>query len=435
LWTCAFLFGVIIPTNWPLIPSIWIILGWVLLAFFIGLCCPARYHIFSKPSIGLLLGMAWLCYHALSLEANLPATYFNQPITISGHIVSFPEYQTKQVKFEYLLEKINNRAINPIKVLLTDYHYDRASSFIVKRGEYWELVAKLKKPRGFWNPGSFDYQALLLQRGITVTGTLIHSSQVPNPIRLATPYQLFAPVYKAMNRVHAWRITLNQNMQDSVQEPAYLGLLQALVTGVRDKILPNQWDIMRSTGTNHLFSISGLHVGFIGGIIYSIVYFLWSRIGLSYWRIPSQQVAYLAAWIGAVGYSVLSGFALPIQRVMIMFTLFVFTVLRRRALSVWHGWCTALLLTLLLNPFLVLSESFWLSFGAVAIIFYGMGGRIRVLSDASWLQSWIRSWHTQLIVSIGLIPATLFFFQQVPILGFLANLIAIPWVGVNYTAY
>jgi competence protein ComEC len=78
----------------------------------------------------------------------------------------------------------------------------------------------------------------------------------------------------------------------------------------------------------------------------------------------------------------------------------------------------------LIDPWAVLAPGFWLSFGAVAVIFYITTGRI---APGHWLTTWGR---VQLAVTLALIPPLLALFQQVSIVSPLANAVAIPVVSL-----
>lgn len=82
-----------------------------------------------------------------------------------------------------------------------------------------------------------------------------------------------------------------------------------------------------------------------------------------------------------------------------------------------------LLAILMIEPFVVLSASFWLSFFAVFLIFYSISNRLK--SFNKW-ESWCR---IQITLSLGLIPLSLLFFHQISWVSFFANLIAIPLIG------
>ena len=72
----------------------------------------------------------------------------------------------------------------------------------------------------------------------------------------------------------------------------------------------------------------------------------------------------------------------------------------------WHSWSAALILVLAFNPVSVLSESFWLSFGTIALIIYGMSGRLSVSS------LWWKWGRVQWVVGLGLIPLNLLYFSR-----------------------
>lgn len=138
---------------------------------------------------------------------------------------------------------------------------------------------------------------------------------------------------------------------------------------------------MRGTGTNHLFAISGLHLAFMAGMVYWLIQTSWRWMPSAALRIPNGQIAAALSGLFAIFYSALSGWALPVQRALCMLWIGLLTKLLRRHLSYGHALYSALGIMLLLAPFSVLSASFWLSFGAVALILYGVLGRLRLRTD------------------------------------------------------
>jgi competence protein ComEC len=106
-----------------------------------------------------------------------------------------------------------------------------------------------------------------------------------------------------------------------------------------------------------------------------------------------------------------------------MLAVFILTILSKRHINAWTAWSLALFSVLLLNPLSVLTESFWLSFTTIALIIIGMHGR---LSPSGIWWKWGR---VQWVIAIGLIPMTLILFQQFSLISFIANSVAIPWLG------
>lgn len=370
--------------------------------------------IFFPPTLlryplALLLGFGWTVLHAnWQLQEMLPPELADKPSVIIGTIHSIPERKNKSYSFIFKTEQITsaNTCLKQPFFLRLTWYYPRQD---LQVGEKWQLQVKLKKARGSWNPGGFDYQKWLFAQGISATGTV----SAKNNILLGSKRYFIDKTREALaNAISA-----------SLKQQPLPGLISALAVGVRDRITEQQWAVLRGTGTNHLFAIAGLHIGFVTSIIHGLVSFLWRRSGTLALYLPTPQAAALAALIAAVVYSALAGFALPTQRAVIMTTVFLMNVLWRKSLMPWSAWCIALFFVLLLEPLAILTDSFWLSFCAVAFIIYGIGGRIA--QKGLW-------WHwgrAQWVMALGLIPLCLLFFQQTSIVGVLANIVAVPWVG------
>jgi len=84
----------------------------------------------------------------------------------------------------------------------------------------------------------------------------------------------------------------------------------------------------------------------------------------------------------------------------------------------------ALLVVLLLDPLAVLDGGFWLSFTAVAIILFAMGG------ERSRSPGW-RWFGLHAVISLALLPLTFLLFQQGSLISPVANFIAVPWVSLT----
>ena len=100
----------------------------------------------------------------------------------------------------------------------------------------------------------------------------------------------------------------------------------------------------------------------------------------------------------------------------------IMLMLRKTSIA-WSAWCLSMLCVLLLNPLSVLTMSFWLSFGSVALIIYGISSRL--MPKGMWWKLGRMQW----VIAIGLIPLSIGLFQQCSFVSFIANSIAIPWVG------
>ncbi len=353
------------------------------------------------------LGFAWpLLFAWPILDKQLPTTLIGKDITVQGQIVSIPQVtvteQQAQTRFQFYIPTLKQR------VLLNWYQ----APATLQVGDNWQLHLRLKPARGFMNPGGFDYERWLLQHALQTKG-YVRNSQA-NQLLVSPWYQ------QPLARVREYMQT---RLSQAANQARFLGLIQALVIGERSAMTTSQWHVLQATGTTHLMSISGLHIGLVASAVFFLMALLWRRSEYLLLRLPAQRAALMAACIAALFYSALAGFALPTQRALIMLAVFTWAALRYRHTSLWQGWATSLLLVLIVDPFASLASGFWLSFAAVAVLIYGLSGRIHT---SPWWQRWGRA---QWVVTIGLFPLTLLFFQRSSLVALVANIIAIPWVG------
>jgi len=174
-------------------------------------------------------------------------------------------------------------------------------------------------------------------------------------------------------------------------------------------------------------SISGLHVTMVAGLFAMLVSWCWRRSEFLALALPAQKAAAVAGFLAAFAYCLISGFAVPAQRTLYMVGVVAVALWFGRATSASRVLAAALFIVLVLDPWAVLSPGFWLSFAAVAVIFFVATGRT---ARPHWLAQWGR---VQWAVTVGLAPLLLVLFQQVSLVSPVANALAIPLVSFVIT--
>lgn len=407
LFSLAFLTGVIVLQFFSFLPSpIWIVaaLGAAILLHQLKLSCQ-RLMLFISIS---LLGFAWVLFHAQQI-ANFTLAHEQEDkvITLKGCIHSLPQVSPERSSFIFKLKTIDQQPMSTL-VRLSWPHPSQA--LIV--GDCWQLSAKLKRIHSTMNPGGFDYEAWAFQNGLRASGVVMN--------KLAANKIESDNYFSFIKRL---RQTIQQKVQRLLPATETAPWLLALMIGERSGIPPSQWEVLRNTGTNHLMAIAGLHIGFMSGLAALLTAWLWRRMPGLCLRLPAKEAGACAALLLAICYSALAGFSIPTQRASIMISIYLITTLKRRLIPEWQAWSLALLIVLLLNPLSVLSSSFWLSFVTIALILYGMGGRLGAHNF------WWKWGRPQWVIAVGLLPLSLWIFTQYSLVSFLANSIAIPWVG------
>lgn len=407
--TLAFLGGILLLHQCIVLPPMW---WWYFLPLSISLVfLPGRRWL--KLLACLLIGFLWALIqaHAL-LKQQLPAELVNQNLTVLGYVASLPERQGNRLRFEFDIRETSEPRLTqyPKKVRLSWYD---STTVVLKPGDKWQLTLRLRPPHNFTNPGSFDYSAWLLQKGILATGSIYNKGENTYLGSEGTRYP-----------IQHLRFQIRSYIQAALGNSPGAGLVIALVIGDRSGITETEWTVLQQTGTVHLMAISGLHIGLVAGFVFFIVLHFWRYLPRANLFLPAPKAAAMAAWLAALMYSALAGFAIPTQRALIMLAVILLSVFMQRTHKPSQVVAVALLLILLWDPFAALSASFWLSFCAVALIYYFL--QTQPLRK-SRLTHW---WRMQLAISLGLLPIVVVFFQQAPLLSPLTNLLAIPWVSV-----
>ena len=381
-------------------------------------------HALVSALLGAAFGFGWAAAFAQwRLADHLDPVWEGRDVTLTGVIASLPQTFERGVRFDFDVEAVKPaEAVVPQRVSIAWYNGLSPEEYQVlmpvRAGERWRLDARLRLPHGLANPHGFDYEAWLLERGIRATGFVSARGDSE---------RLDALVMRPAYVIERLREDIRVRFQDALEGSPYAGILIALAIGDQRAIEPGDWQVFARTGVSHLMSISGMHVTMVSGLFAWLAFNLWRRVPWLALRLPAQKAAAIVAMAGALAYCLISGFAVPAQRTLYMVGAVALALWLDRASSGSRVLAWALAAVLLLDPWAVLAPGFWLSFGAVALIFYVSACRI---GRPGWLMQW---GAVQWAVTVGLAPLTLVLFQQVSLVSPLANAVAIPLVSLVVT--
>ena len=341
------------------------------------------------------------------LDARLNESFDNQIVRLSGEIIDIPEQRDKSIRFQLKPDFIENYpGALPDKIRLSWYRNDQQP----QAGQRWQLLAKLRLPAGFQNPGGFDYERWLFAKGIGATG-YVRASAINQKIGQSS-----------LSFISRWRTAIKQGIDRRCAKCPENGLIKALSIGYRGDIDPQHRQILQDTGTAHLLAISGLHIGIVSGLFYFI--------GGRFWKIYFHRLrvsrplfsASLAVSSGLI-YAALAGFSLPTVRALIMLAIIFLALSLRTGVNLLNSIALAVIVILLIDPLAIGSASFWLSISALLIIAFG---QYRLTYQR---QAWRQLVLLQLLFSLFFVPISILLFDQLNPASFLANIIAIPVVS------
>ncbi len=369
--------------------------GWLLAMLVLALMLlPWR----SYPLAFFLLGLSWACISAQwALDDRLLPALDGQTRWVEGRVTGLPQQTGTGVRFE--LADSQSRTARLPKRIRVSWHGGPS----VRSGERWRLAVTLKRPSGLLNFHGFDYEAWLLAQRIGATASVKDGERLA-PAR------------------NAWRDNLRQRLMD-VDMQNRQAAVTALVLGDGSGLGAQDWRVLQDTGTVHLLVISGQHIGLLAGLIYGLVAGL-ARCGAWPRALPWLPWACGLAFVTALGYGLLAGFGVPVQRACMMVALVLLWRLRFRHLGAWWSLLLAFNAVLLFEPLASLQPGFWLSFAAVAVLVLAFSAR---LGPWSVWQAWTRP---QWLIAIGLFPVLLMLGLPISLSAPVANLFAVPWISL-----
>jgi competence protein ComEC len=385
---------------------------------------------------GSILGFVWASSvgHWYS-SWQLPNRYFNENVIIEGivetlqiqprnstqiHILKNTQVyaQSKMKRFEHKsvmlrLSKIGKKALyHSPRVRLS--WFEPVMEF--QQGDNVRLLANIKRPHALANEFGFNRQKWLVSQNIVGIGS-IKTSPTNSLLRANSSLR-----QKLANRLLLYSSKYNlQNIK----------WILALSLGERSLFTSADWKLLQTTGTAHLFAISGLHLGIVSLLFFNLtktILFLAIRV------MKSNQQSNIAPWAIVVSipfcflYAYLSGFQIPVIRSIIaLFFLayLMFCQLHWRPIAIFLN---LLVFFFLLFPLSIIGMSFWFSFGAIFAICFFMWRYPRV--DNSIWQVTKQTITLQLFLSLIMLPLGAINFGMLSTVSALVNLVVMPVVGL-----
>ncbi|NOX25195.1 MAG: DNA internalization-related competence protein ComEC/Rec2, partial [Deltaproteobacteria bacterium] len=229
-------------------------------------------------------------------------------------------------------------------------------------GDHIIALAELAPVAGYDVPGAFDYRSYLAYQGIRVSGWL----SSPLLIRKVIPIPPDTLAAKLKNIPEIIRQRLGRRLDQSV--PAQSGIYKALLIGDRAGLSQDILETFKACGIVHLLAISGIHMGLLALVVTLCITWLLKRSQWALFNIPISKTAAVLSLPPLILYALIAGFHPPAVRALIMVAVFIGALLVNRQWSIMNNIAIAALVILAINPALLFTASFQLSFAAIISI-------------------------------------------------------------------
>jgi ComEC/Rec2-related protein len=235
-----------------------------------------------------------------------------------------------------------------------------------------------------------------------------------------------------ISSLEQWFLDLREKVRSKIEnslEGDVSAIALAFLIGDQNRISKNLMSDIRNSGLAHLLSISGFHLALASAIFFVSTRFILSRSAFLILNFDIKKAAAIAAISGTYFYLKIAASPIPAQRAFIMVLLVLIALFVGQKINSKRAIMTAVLVLILYNPLAVFNISFQLSFAAILVLgsFYEVMPRLR--SNNLFLKAvcyFIEIILVSIIIQIATTPFLMHSFQNVSLLGFIANILAIP---------
>ncbi len=385
----------------------------------------------------LLAGLLYWTAFATHTPSRLVEQAGLDPVRIVGSVTEAVRHAQGRSVIMLAVSRLGDEPhARPVegRLRLTWRNPDRA----VEQGDQVAATARIRAPSGTLNPGGFDYAAYLERRKIDAMASVSGPGAL-RVVRSPTEWSRWTP----WRVIDAWRDRIRRAAVDTLTGSA-LGIYLGIIVGDAGYLSPEVRDAFMATGTVHILSISGSHLGLIAFLSFFLIKGSCRRLpplwllALSR-RITPTRLAALLTIAPVTFYTLLAGAEVATVRSLVMILIFL--------LAVWLGYeqnlllalASAALLILLHDPHALYEISFQLSYLSVLAIALVLRWRTREAPTGipgPEAQGWERlTWFREYVwitggVTLATIPLVAYYFNQIAWLGLLANLLVVPLAGL-----
>ena len=352
----------------------------------------------NKSNFMILL---FSCFLLGLLITNLKANsselikYKNTPVQLKGRITDIKNISEDESRYVLLVDNLSSDKVNintSEKIILKVIGEKK-----LELGDEIIFTAILKEPLANTNPKLFNYKLNLLTENIFVTTTIKEYSiiDINKPelsLGLITKLKF---TKKIEERFDHYLTEKNSN------------IMKSIVLGRYSYLDEEDTNRFRDLGLAHILAVSGLHIGIIAAIF---IYFF-AYLGLN--RKINIVLTIAILWT----YAYIIGSPPSVIRANIMFSMLLLSELLREPYDSINILFFSCFLIIIKNPYIIFNIGFQLSYLATLSLLY-LGPKLN-----NWFS---KSIGGILAVQIGLFPIQAYYFNKIPILAIIANLLFVP---------
>ncbi|NLY78058.1 MAG: DNA internalization-related competence protein ComEC/Rec2 [Tissierellia bacterium] len=360
----------------------------------------------GKAGLALALVLVGMLLTNMRLDGAQLLKYLDKPLEIVAEVEDVVEVdenrtrliiRTQGIRDEGEFVKVSEKSILNI-----------IGKRDIRVGDRIRFTGVLKEPLPNTNPRLYNYKLNLLSHGIFTSCTIRDhaiSGFVRDELDFLTKFRLGA--------------------RDKIEEilDLYLkgdsrSIMKSILLGSYRYLEEEQVQTFRDLGLAHIIAVSGLHIG----ILTSLLIYLFAYMGIK----REVNIAISIALIWAYGYII--GFPVSVVRANIMYTVLFSSQLLKKPYDSINSLFFALLLLMFINPFWIFHVGFQLSYVATFSVVY-FTPKISMIFGLP-RTGLFSSLASIVAAQIGILPLLAYYFNRLPMVGIVANLILVPLFNI-----
>lgn len=324
------------------------------------------------------------------------------------------------LRFEAYVVASHFRGIESIKIgrLLVSVQFDSTKTLNLRYGDRLLVPAKFDDIDPPYNPGEFNYKAYLGDRQIYYQAFL-----KDDEIHLLDRNQ--------GNKYISFALALRKQLVDKFYK--YLpdrnaaAFASTLILGYRADLSRELVNAYSKTGTMHVLSVSGMHVGIVF-LVLSVVLKFMDRTKNT--RLIRAFLIISIIWF----YALLTGFSAPACRAAVMLSFVVLGKALNKSQNTYNLIAISAFFLLIYNPYYVVDAGFQLSYLAVMGLVYFHPKIYQMVYVKNKLLDHIWSYSALSIAAqLATFPFSIYYFHQFPVYFLFSNvLIVLPVAVIMY---
>ncbi|HPP36332.1 MAG TPA: DNA internalization-related competence protein ComEC/Rec2 [Clostridiales bacterium] len=395
------------------------------LAVVVGLFVLLSAMLFTSTTIrmkGLAVPCAMLAFFLLGALEFMAADhkrlssfsgYNGTDVVIRGVVISEPEIKGRKVSCIVRANGVKKSGENGFAdtdgAVMLSTLFD-SNGLLFDYGSSITFEGRLTVPGGARNPGGFDHDLYLAQKG---AGASV----------FAYPYAISAGERTGGNFFVRLGLLIRKRIVDVIEKSLprqQAGLMNGMLIGYRGGLTDEVKEAFSDAGLLHVMAVSGANVAFLAAPLSFLLKMLRIR----------KRAANLVIIAFLNLFACVAGFEPSVLRAVLMACVLLLAAVIYREPDIYTSIAVSCIIMLVLSPYMLFNIGFQLSYAATLSIVMLYGNISRAIRCRFIPKKTADVIAATLAAQIGVLPLTIMHFNKVSVISLIPNILAAPMLGV-----